>query len=448
MRSSSDFDHIWMPFTAYQDTVDFPPRIITSGQGIYVRDDQGHTLIDAVGSWWVSSFGHRHPAIVAALREQLDNIEHILMAGYISTPALRLSHRLAKLLPAPLTRVFFSDDGSTAVEVALKIALQYHALRKSGACEFVGLGGAYHGDTLGAMSVSGIPSYHAIFHERFKKQHTVRSPYCYRCPAGKDPAMCGAECMDGLEALLRDRHGNIAACVFEPMVQGAAGMRIYPAKVLKRIFELCRRHTVLTIADEVATGFGRTGTLFACEHAAEAPDIMCLAKGLTGGFIPMGVTAVQEHIFEEFKGDFMSGRTLHHGHSFTGNPLAAAAACATMDLISRHDIPASLAPVIRNLSTELAALREYDVVGDVRSIGMIGAVEFVHNRTTKEPFPPSQRFAFTVARRAFDHGLLIRPLGDVLYFFPAFIITPGEVSELFSRFRAALEEAIRARTAS
>jgi adenosylmethionine-8-amino-7-oxononanoate aminotransferase len=444
MRSSNVFDHIWMPFTWFQDQNDYPPRVIVRGSGIHVFDERGRQYIDAVGSWWVSSFGHNHPAIAEAIKSQIDNIEHILMAGFISEPTLRLSHLLTGLLPPALNRIFYSDDGSTAVEVALKMALQYHALRKSQASEFVGLGGAYHGDTLGAVSVSDIPSYHALFHSRFRKHHSVFSPYCYRCPAGAEAATCGAECMDPLERLFETRHDKIAACIFEPMLQGAAGMRVYPVKVLKRIFSLCRKFNIVTIADEVATGFGRTGKLFACEHADEVPDIICLAKGLTGGYVPMGVTAVKEHIFKEFKGGFGSDRILYHGHSFTGNPLASAAACATMELIRSHDVPRSLSPLIERLKAGLEGFRKYQVVGDVRSIGMIGAIEFVKDRATKEPFGPSRRFAFSIARRALDHGLLVRPLGEVIYFIPAFIITGGQIDDLFARLHLAVQEELDA----
>jgi adenosylmethionine-8-amino-7-oxononanoate aminotransferase len=444
MQSSNAFDHVWMPFTWYQDMIDCPPLVISRGSGIHVFDNKGRHYIDAVGSWWVSSFGHNHPAISAAIKKQLDSIEHILMAGFISEPALRLSHLVSDLLPRPLNRIFYSDDGSTAVEVALKIALQYHALRKSQACEFVALGGSYHGDTLGAMSVSNIPSYHTLFHDRFRSQHCVSSPYCYRCPAGKCAATCDAECMAPLERLLDKRRGHIAACIFEPMVQGAVGMRVYPAKTLKRIFSLCKQYGVLTIADEVATGFGRTGKMFACEHTDEVPDIICLAKGLTGGYVPMGVTAVTEQIFEEFKGGFGSDRILYHGHSFTGNPLAAAAGCATMELLHDHAIPSSIGPLIERFKAEIEQFRSYDVAGDVRSIGLIGAIELVSDRRTKEPFSPSRRFAYSVARRALNHGLLVRPLGEVIYFIPAFIITEDQMGDMFSRLHLALKEELDA----
>jgi adenosylmethionine-8-amino-7-oxononanoate aminotransferase len=228
------------------------------------------------------------------------------------------------------------------------------------------------------------------------------------------------------------------------MVQGAVGMRVYPAKTLKRIFSLCKQYGVLTIADEVATGFGRTGKMFACEYTDEVPDIICLAKGLTGGYVPMGVTAVTEQIFEEFKGGFGSDRILYHGHSFTGNPLAAAAGCATMELLHDHAIPSSIGPLIERFKAEIEQFRSYDVAGDVRSIGLIGAIELVSDRRTKEPFSPSRRFAYSVARRALNHGLLVRPLGEVIYFIPAFIITEDQMGDMFNRLHLALKEELDA----
>ena len=444
MPCSSDFDRLWMPFTFHGDMRDFPPRVIERGKGLYVYDSAGRRIMDAVGSWWVSSFGHCHPHIAAAVRKQASRLDHVLMAGFVSEPTMRLTALLADLLPKELTRIFYSDDGSTTVEVALKIALQYHALRGSSRSEFVGLGNGYHGDTLGAMSVSSIPAYHTLFHERFRKHHSVDSPYCYRCPVGKDAATCDAECMDSLAKLLEERGDKIAGCIFEPMLQGAAGMRVYPAKVLKKIFALCEQHQTITIADEVATGLGRTGRLFACDHAAATPDIMCLAKGLTGGFAPMGITAVKERLFEEFKGEPGSMRILCHGHSFTGNPIAASAACATMELIRRHRIPASLDKISACFRKRLEEFRDCDAVGDIRSIGLIGAIELVRNRATREPFPPSARIGFSVAQAALRHGLLLRPLGDVLYFFPAFIITEKQIDEMFGILHRSLKETLRA----
>lgn len=427
-----DHNHLWMPFAAWQDTIDYPPLVIERGEGIYLYDREGNSYIDAIGSWWVSLFGHNHPSITAAVKKQLNGLEHVMMAGLIAEPTLRLSNLLSALLPPQLSRIFFSDNGSTAVEVALKIALQYHAQCGTNRTSFIALGGGYHGDTLGAMSVGDIPTYHALFHDRFKKGIFTNSPNCYRCPCGKEAASCSAECMDSLEMLLMEHHKTVAACIFEPMVQGAVGMRIYPPKVLERIFALCKQYAVLTIADEVAMGFGRTGKLFACEHAHATPDILCLAKGLTGGYLPLSATIVQEEIFSVFKGDAFANRTFQHGHTFTGNPLAAAAACATLTLIQENNIPASLATKTDYFTKQLQTFNKHAIVGDIRSIGLIGALELVADRTTKAALPAEKRIAFTICRKAMAQGLILRPLGDVLYFVPAYTITEQEIDRMFA----------------
>jgi adenosylmethionine-8-amino-7-oxononanoate aminotransferase len=436
----NSFDHLWFPFTSSEDLAAYPPLVIQRGEGLYVYDTGGNKYIDAIGSWWVSILGHNHPRISAALKRQIDAIEHVLMAGCISPPTLKLTELLASIAPPGLSRIFYSDNGSTAVEVALKMALQYWALKGENRTTFIALGGGYHGDTLGAMSVGSIPSYHALFHDRFKKHLFTDPPYCYRCPCGNDKATCQAECMDSLETMLKAQAGGVAACIFEPMVQGAAGMRVYPVKVLKRIFTLCNHYGVLTIADEVAMGFGRTGKLFACQYANVTPDIMCVAKGLTGGYLPMAATLTSEEIHEQFRGNFASGREFQHGHTFTGNPLAAAAACETLSIINESAIPESLSEIMNYFRRQLETFYEFDMVGDVRSIGMVGAIELVKNRRTREKLQADKRIAFHIARKALKHGLLIRPLGDVLYFIPAYCITQEEIDAMFSATRKAIEE--------
>jgi adenosylmethionine-8-amino-7-oxononanoate aminotransferase len=436
------FSDLWFPFTYQQDIVDYPPIVIAHGKGIHLYDSGGKCYLDGVGSWWLSLLGHGHPEIVAAIKKQLDSIEQVMMAGCIAPPTRDCAHELAAIVPRGLTRVFFSDDGSTAVEAALKIALQYWLYKKQKRAGFVSFAGAYHGDTLGAMSVGMIPEYHTLFHALFCQHHSVDAPYCYRCPVGKCAQSCSAECMDSLERLLNERGDSIAACIFEPMIQGAAGMRIYPAKVLTRVFQLCRKAGVLTIADEVAVGFGRTGKLFGCNHPGETPDIMCVAKGLTGGFIPLAATIVREEIYQEFCGDFMSGRIFHHGHSFTGNPPAAAAACAVLGILRRDNLPYSLNPTMAYFRDRLKSFSEFDIVGDVRSLGMIGAIELVADRKTKKKLPAEKRLVFTVCRKAIEKGLLIRPLGDVIYFVPSLLITKNEIDEMFGILRDALKETI------
>jgi adenosylmethionine---8-amino-7-oxononanoate aminotransferase len=443
MPSANKFDPIWMPFTSYRDMLDYPPIVIGSGSGIFLYDTSGKRYIDAVGSWWVSLFGHNHPAITAAVKQQLDKLEHVMMAGCITEPTIRLAELLSSMLPHGLDKIFFSDNGSTAVEVALKMALQYHiqcgnTRRK----EFIALGGGYHGDTLGAMTVGDIPQYHSLFHDSFKKALFTDTPNCFRCPCGKEKKYCSANCMDSLERLLATQGDTIAAVIFEPMVQGAAGMRIYPPMVLDRIFRLCNKYGVLTIADEVAMGFGRTGTMFACEHAGAVPDIMCLAKGLTGGYLPLSATVVSNAIFEAFKGDAFSGTTFEHGHTFTGNPLASAAACAAMTLLKEYDIPASQRQKSARLAELLDTFNRYDITGEVRTLGSVGAIELVADRSNKTPLPDEKRIPFFIGRTALKHGLLLRPLGNVIYFMLPYITTDSELEEIMTLTHKAFRETI------
>lgn len=443
MPSANNYNAIWMPFTSHQDMIDYPPLIIERASGINIYDSKGRAYIDAIGSWWVSLFGHCHPRITAAVKEQADRLEHVMMAGCIAEPTIRLSEHLARMLPEGLDKIFFSDNGSTSVEVALKMALQYHIQTGNPKRrEFVALGGGYHGDTLGAMTVGDIPQYHSMFHSCFKKALFTDTPNCFRCPCGAVKETCSAECMDSLARMLDEQGDTIAAMIFEPMVQGAAGMRIYPPKVLERIFSLCKEYGIITIADEVAMGFGRTGTLFACEHAGAVPDIMCIAKGLTGGYLPLAVTAVAGRIFEAFKGDAFSGRTFEHGHTFTGNPLACAAGCAAMELMTEYNIPSSQDEKSRMLTSRLNEFYRYDIIGDVRTLGSVGALELVANRSTKEPLPAEARIPFRICRNALKRGLLLRPLGNVIYFMLPYITTTEELAAIIAITHEAFSETI------
>jgi adenosylmethionine-8-amino-7-oxononanoate aminotransferase len=439
MNSPNACSHLWFPFTYHADLETAPPIVVERGSGMYLYDTAGKSYLDAVGSWWVSILGHMHPEINAAIRDQLERLEHVIMAGFIAEPAAELASLLGAMLPPPLSRIFYSDDGSTAVEAAMKIAIQYWALKGQNRTRFVAFSGAYHGDTLGAMSIGSIEAYHSLFHERFSKQLFTDAPYCYRCPVGKHPETCGAECMESLKGIL-ERHGEeIAAVTVEPMVQGAGGMRVYPAKALRRVAELCRRYGTLLIDDEVAMGFGRTGKLFACQHADVVPDIMCLAKGLTAGYLPLSATVTTDAIYEQFQGAFPSDRIFHHGHSFTGNPLAASAACAALRIIARDRLPASIADTMLYFREGLGRFAAIEQVGDIRSIGMVGALELVQRRETKKRFDPARRIGYRIARKAIDKGLLIRPLGDIIYFMPAFIAARDQIDAMF----AITEECIR-----
>ena len=432
-----------MPFTSWQDSLDYPPLVIRHASGIYLYDQDDRSYIDATGSWWVSLFGHNHPHINQAVKRQVDRLEHVMMAGCISEPTVRLSEMLIKLLPEGLNRIFFSDNGSTSVEVALKIALQYHKQTGNDRRQlFIGLGGGYHGDTLGAMAVGSIPRFHDFFHDSFKKALYTDPPSCYRCPCGKEPHHCSAQCMDSLDRLLTEHGRDVAAVIFEPMVQGAAGMRVYPVKVLNRIFDLCEKYEILTIADEVAMGFGRTGKMFACNHAGVVPDIMCLSKGLTAGYLPLAVTAVNDTVFGAFKGDSFSGRTFEHGHTFTGNPLACAAACASMELLHRHMIPESLKTHSHQLAYLLHSFSRYDIVGDLRTLGMVAAIELVADKQTNARLPAESRLTFRICRNAISRGLLLRPLGDVIYYMLPYTVTEEQIDHIVAITHEAITETL------
>lgn len=424
--------------------LEHPPVTIARGQGVYVYSATGKEYLDAIGSWWVSLLGHNNPAIMNAIRDQLDKIDHILMAGFVSDTTVTLARLLSNVLPPDLPKFFFSDNGSTAVEVALKIAMQYHALRGTQKMRFVSLEAGYHGDTLGAMSVGAIPMYHNLFQVNPHDRLIAHSPYCYRCPVGKDVASCKAECMDSLEMIFKRHHDSIAACIYEPMVQGAAGMRVYPPKVLSRIVGLCKQYHVLAIADEVAMGFCRTGKFWASQHISEMPDMLCCAKGLTGGVVPMALTAVSQGIYEEFKGTFPDDRIFQHGHSFTGNPIASAAAVATLTILTEEHYPTCKDVLCAYFAQALQKCADLACVGDIRCVGMVGALELVADRITLQPFPRQDRIPMRIMYKAHELGVLIRPIGNVLYFIPALTITPAHIDIMIALTMEAISSVVYA----
>lgn len=426
-----DDAHVWHPFTPHSVYRDESPLMVVAGDGHYLVDADGRRYLDAVASLWCNLFGHRRPEIDSAVAAQLGRIAHSTFLGNASAPAVTLAARLVEIAPEGLTRVFFSDNGSTAVEVALKIAYQFWQQHDGGRERrrdvFVTLGNAYHGDTVGSVSLGGIP----LFHERYRSLlfETVRShsPYCYRCPLGLAQESCATDCVADLERVIGEHGDRLAAVVLEPGVQGAAGMIPLPAGFLRRAADAARRAGALLILDEVAVGFGRSGSMFACEREGVAPDVLCLAKGLTGGYLPMSATLVTERIFEAFLGDPAEGRTFFHGHTYTGNQLAAAAAHATLDIFETGDVLGRLQPVIARLHAELERLQVFPNVGDIRRFGLAAGVELVADRATRAPFPPSERRGMHVCMAARDAGVFLRPLGDTIVVMPPLSISESEV---------------------
>lgn len=416
-----DREHVWHPFTQMQDYAASRPLIIDHADGCFLIDLDGHSYIDGVSSLWCNIHGHRKAELDAAIRDQLERVAHSTLLGVSNVPAIKLARRLVELAPPGLTRVFFSDDGATAVEVAIKMAFQYWQQREDPRprkTQFVSFTGGYHGDTLGDVSVGGVDLYHRMFGPLLFPTYKVSAPYCYRCPLGLQRATCMVDCLGDLQRVLETHHEEIAAVVIEPLVQGAAGMITAPAGFLKAVREITRRFDVLLIADEVAVGFGRTGRMFACQHEAVTPDFLCLAKGLTGGYLPLAATLTTDEIYRAFLGTQADRRTFFHGHTYCGNPLGAAVALATLDVFESERVLDNLAPKIGRLSAWLHQIAALDHVGDTRQCGLIAGVELVGDRSTKEPYDSADQIGARVCLRARSEGLLIRPLGNVIVLMP------------------------------
>lgn len=426
-----DLKYIWHPNTQMKDYENDAPIIIDRGEGIYIWDIEGNKYIDSISSWWVNTLGHSHKRLNNALKAQVDKIEHVLLAGFSHKPAIELAEMLINITPQRITKVFYSDNGSTAVEVALKMAYQYwHQTGKPEKKKFIALENSYHGDTLGSVAVGGIELYSDIFKPLLFDTYQADSPYCYRCPCEKEKNRCDFECLNSMAAILEKHSDEIAGIIVEPLVQGAAGMIIYPAEYLTKVRELCDKYNVLLIDDEVAMGFGRTGKMFAYEHARIVPDIICFSKGITAGYLPLAATLTGEEIYQAFYDDYDKLKAFYHGHSFTGNPLAASVAVENLRIFEEENIIESLQPKISCLSAELNRFKELDFVGDVRHIGMIGAIEIVKNKSTKERFPLKDRIGYKIYKEGLKRGAILRPLGNVVYFIPPYVITEDEIKKL------------------
>lgn len=439
-----DRAHVWHPFTQMRDWLAADALIIAAARGNRLIDTDGVSYLDGVSSLWTNVHGHRHPRLDAAVRAQLDKVAHSTLLGLGNEPAIELAARLTAVAPQGLTRVFYSDSGSTAVEVALKIAFQFHrqAPAHLGAdarrTRFLSLRNAYHGDTVGAVALGGMDLFRAIHAPLLFDTVKAQSPYCYRCPFGQQPEGCGRECVSHMEDLFA-RHGHeLCAAVVEPLVQGAAGMLLQPPGWLRRVRELCDAHGVFLVADEVAVGFGKTGTLFACEQEGVLPDFLCLAKGISGGYLPLAATLTTERVHDGFLARHEEMRAFFHGHTYTGNPLACAAAIASLDIFEDEQVLERLQPAISRLGARLETLRDLPHVGDIRRRGVMTGIELVHNRKTGEPYGPARRMGQRVTLEARRLGVIIRPLGDVMVLMPPLSITDDEIDLLVDATGAAI----------
>jgi adenosylmethionine---8-amino-7-oxononanoate aminotransferase len=424
------WDHscLWHPFTQMQGFSQEELLIIERGEGVYLIDHNGKRYLDGVSSLWTNVHGHRRRELDEAVKEQLGHIAHCTMLGLANIPAINLAKRLVEITPAGLQKVFFSDNGSTAVEVALKMAYQYWQLKgEKQRRRFLKLKDAYHGDTLGAVSVGGIDLFHDIFHDLLFPTFEAPNPYCFRCP---DRTRCRNQCLDALEEMVTAHHSELAAIILEPVMQGAAGMIPQPPGYLKRVRELADRFGLLLIADEVATGFGRTGRMFACEHEGISPDIICLAKGITGGYLPLAATVTTEQIYQMFLGEFEQFKAFFHGHTYTGNPLAAAVAVANLQLFQDEHLIEALQEKIVYVSSRLSEWHGHPGIGDIRQRGFMIGIELVQDKTTNAFFPVEQRRGHQVTLAARKLGAILRPLGDVVVLMPPLGISLEELKEL------------------
>ena len=440
--AASDHEYVWHPFTQMKEWVKEDPIIIERGEGIYVFDSMGRRYIDGTSSIWVNIHGHQHPKIDQAIRRQLKKVAHSTMLGLSSPPAILLAKKLIEIAPDGLSKVFYSDDGSTAMEVALKMALQYWTQvtpSQKKKRKFIHLSQAYHGDTIGGMSVSGVELFHKPFHSILFQNHQIPHPHCYRCPLNLTYPSCRIECLTPLETLLTKKHSEIAGVVIEPMVQAVAGIIPSPPGHLKHVRELCSKFQVLLIADEVATGFGRTGRMFACEHERITPDLMAISKGLTGGYMPLAATLTTEKIYEAFLGAYGDWKTFFHGHSYTGNPLGCAAALANLAIFEEEQTLLNLKKKVKLLNGLLDTLKKVSIVGDIRQIGFMVGIELVKNKKTKAPFSLTDRIGYRVAQECQKRSLLIRPIGNVLVLLPPLSINSRQLRKTVTIIKESIQ---------
>ena len=422
--SERDLKYIWHPCSQMKDYETLPPMVIDHGRGIYLFDTDGNKYIDVISSWWCNLLGHCNPVINAAIKKQVDELEHVIFANFSNKRAIELCEELIKVIPKGLCKFNFSDNGSAAVECALKMSFQYHYQTGNPQKKrFVALTDAYHGETIGALSVGGVDLYSEIYKPMLMDILRIKAPDCYRCPYGQCRDNCKCECFEQAEKVFEEYGNEICSIIIEPLLQGSAGMKIYPPLYIKKLRELCDEYNVILIADEIATGYGRTGKMFAFDHAGVSPDIMCLSKGLTGGYMPMSITVTSQKIYDAFYADYNTGKAFMHSHTYSGNPLACSAALAVLGILKDGSVlqrAQENAVYFNNMIKD--KFLNMPNVGEVRSIGLINAIELVKDKNTKESFDSKLRVGYQVYKKALKKGVILRPLGDVIYFNPPLII--------------------------
>jgi len=439
-----DLAHVWHPCTQMKDhEQDIPLVPIRSGEGVWLEDFEGRRYLDAVSSWWVNLFGHANPRINAAVTAQLGKLEQVILAGFTHEPVIALSEALVKIAPAGLARCFYADNGSAAVEVAMKMS--FHYWRNVGRTKkrgFITLANSYHGETLGALAIGDVELYKSTYKPLLLDVRVVGSPDCYTRERGTTWAEHSTERFALMEEALALHHEETAAVIVEPLVQCAGGMRMYDPVYLQLLLAACDRYGVHLIADEIAVGFGRTGTMFACEQAAIRPDFLCLSKGLTGGYLPLSVVMTTEDIYDAFYDEYVKMNAFLHSHSYTGNPLACAAALASLAIFDADDVLARNRVLASHIAAQTREIAEHPHVAEVRQWGMITAIELVKDKVTREPYAWQERRGLRVYRHGLSRGVLLRPIGNVIYFMPPYVITPAEIDLMVTVAREGIEKAV------
>lgn len=411
-----------------KDHETFPIIPIKKGLGIWLEDFDGNRYLDAISSWWVNLFGHANPVINAALKDQLDTLEHVIFAGFTHESAIKLAEKLVEITPAGLNRCFYADNGSSAVEVALKMSFHYwRNLGLSQKTRFITLENSYHGETLGALAVGNVPLYKETYAPLLMDVITVPGPDCYHREPGESWSDYSTRRFELMEQALQQHSATACAIIIEPLVQCAGSMRMYDPVYLKLLRAACDKYDVHLIADEIAVGFGRTGTLFACEQAAISPDFMCLSKGLTGGYLPLSAVLTTDNVYQAFYADYQNMTAFLHSHSYTGNALACRAGLATIEIFQQQNIIVKNQALAQSMAKAAQRFADHPQVSEVRQTGMILAIEMVKNKHTREPFPWQERRGLKVYQYALSRGVLLRPLGNVIYFMPPYIVTEAEL---------------------
>lgn len=437
-----DLEYIFHPCSQMKDYEKLPPIVIKEGKGVYLTDELGNKYMDCVSSWWVNLFGHSNERINKALINQVSKLEHVIFANFSHQPAIELGELLIDVAPEGLKKLIFSENGSSSIEIALKISFQYHQERgRKERKKFISLKNSYHGETLGALGVTDVNLFTALYNPLINEAIKVQGPDCFSCKFGNKNTQCDAQCFHDMEEIIVKQGEEIAGVVIEPMVQGAAGMKIYSPKYLQKLREITKKYNIHLIADEIAMGFGRTGKMFAIEHAGVSPDIMCVGKGLTAGYFPMSITLITDEIYSAFYDDYLKGRSFLHSHSYSGNPLGCAIAAETLKIFKDENILEMVNAKGSYLKKRVEEIfKNHKNVAEYRQIGFIGALEIVRDRDTKEQFSPTERATYEMYKIALKKGAILRPMGNVIYFMPPYVMSESEIDEMLKICLESIEE--------